>query len=296
MSDKSRWLKPALLIGLGLYFAYNIVSGNLSNYVNVRFAWLTYVAAILFLLIGGRGSRWLKPALLIGLGLYFAYNIVSGNLSNYVNVRFAWLSYVAALLFLLIGASSALHLWREQREKHKNDERDAHHDHHHAPISWGALALIAVPLVFGTLIPSRPLGAEAVDGSVRVSASAGNITTFSIDPLQRNVLDWLRVFGAAGGDFSAFDGQRADLIGFVYVEPTFAPDQFMVARFTMSCCVADASAIGIPVHWAEPLPQGEWVRVQGMFRTGEFRGDPMPILQADSVEIVAQPEHPYLYP
>lgn len=237
---------------------------------------------------------WLKAALLLGLGVYFAYNILSGNLSNYINIRFAWLSYVAAFLFLLIGGYSAFHLLRAHRGGHDHE----HHDHQHGSISWGAIAIVAVPLVLGTLIPSRPLGAEAIDGNVSISASAGNITTFAIDPLQRNVLDWLRVFNAGSPDSGEFNGQPADVTGFVYLEPTFAEDQFMVARFTISCCVADASAIGLPVRWSETaaLPQGDWVRVQGSFQQGEFRGEPMPILHADSIEIVEQPEHPYLYP
>ncbi len=56
---------------------------------------------------------WIKTALLFGLGIYFAYNIASGNLSNYINARFAWLSYVASALFLLIGLFSAIHLLRD---------------------------------------------------------------------------------------------------------------------------------------------------------------------------------------
>jgi putative membrane protein len=72
----------------------------------------------------------------------------------------------------------------------------------------------------------------------------------------------------------------------------------MVARFAISCCVADASAIGLPVVWdsAADLPQGEWIRVKGTFDVGAFNGDTVPVLQASSVEQVAQPEHPYLYP
>src|SRR5690606_11429421 len=88
---------------------------------------------------------WLKTGLLLGLGLYFVYNIVSGNLTNYINVRFAWLSYVAAVLLLLIGGYSAYHMLRH----HSGGE----HHHEHAQMSWGTLLVIAIPLVLGTLIP-----------------------------------------------------------------------------------------------------------------------------------------------
>lgn len=249
-------------------------------------------------------AEWIKTVLLIGLGLYFVANIVNGNLTNYINVRFSWLSYVAAALFLLIGGYSFYHLLDQhfparKAKKAKRGEHDPDHDHAHdhahGTISWATLAVIAVPLVLGTLIPSRPLGAESVDGNVSINATTVDAMVFSIEPSRRNVLDWLRVFNATD-DYATLNGQPADVIGFVYVEPTFADDQFMVARFTVSCCVADASAIGLPVIWTGDVAQGAWVRVRGTIETGAFRDDIAPILRAESVEVVEQPDHPYLYP
>jgi uncharacterized repeat protein (TIGR03943 family) len=160
--------------------------------------------------------------------------------------------------------------------------------------------VIGIPLLLGTLVPSRPLGVESVDRistTAAINAAGGGVSQFEIDPLNRNVLDWLRVFNTVA-DFDEVNGQPADLIGFVYSEPTFPQDQFMIARFTVSCCVADASAIGVPAAWRETpsLTQGQWVRVQGAFQVGEFRGDVLPVLQVTSIEPVEQPEHPYLYP
>ena len=239
-----------------------------------------------------RSQAWMKVAILVGLGLYFGAIIVSGDLANYINARFAWLSYVAAALFLLLGAASAYSLLR-QSPHHADHE---HHDHQH--LSWPVLGIVAIPLVLGTLIPSQPLGAEAVDGNISLSAvSTANATAFTVDPLDRNILDWLRLFNSSA-DLSAFNGQESEVIGFVYREPTFPEGQFMVARFTISCCVADSSAIGLVVNWpqSESIPDGEWVRVQGTFEAAEFREDTVPIVQATAVEVVEQPEHPYLYP
>jgi uncharacterized repeat protein (TIGR03943 family) len=252
-------------------------------------------------------KSWAKSVLLVGLALYFVYNILSGNLTNYINQRFSWLSYVAVGLFLLLGVANVLELLREREHKHKHkrkhDDEDYHdheheHDHTHAVISWPVLAVIAVPLVLGTLVPSRPLGSAAVDGNISVSAvSVTNSTTFTTDPLQWNVLDWLRAFNNST-DINSFNGKEAQIIGFIYKEPTYPNDQVMVARFTVSCCVADASAIGLPVKWdkAPDLAQDTWVQVKGTFQVGDFRGNTVPILNASSVEVVNQPEHPYLYP
>jgi uncharacterized repeat protein (TIGR03943 family) len=254
---------------------------------------------------------WLRAAVLVGLGLYFVYNIISGSLTNYINERFAWLSYLAAAVYLLLGARELWALLRgggqQHHHHHHHDEHDhardhAHHDHDHghshAPLSWFGLLIVSVPLVLGTLIPSRPLGASAIESVNFTNASAvGTAEEVTVPPEQRSVLDWLRAFNKAR-DYAEFNNQPADVIGFVYREPGFAGDSFMVARFTISCCVADASPIGLPVVWsgAGELEPDTWVRVRGSFQVGDFREDRVPLLQAQTVEVVDQPKHPYLYP
>lgn len=238
-----------------------------------------------------------KTFLLLGMGVYFIVNIASGNLTNYINERFSWLSYVAVVLFLLLGAASAYELWRNRGHQHEH-HHDHDDEHSHTPLSWPVLAVVAIPLLLGTLIPSRPLGSAAVDGNISLNAaSMTNATTFTSDPLKWNVLDWLRAFNNAD-DVSSFNGKQADVVGFVYRELKLEKNQMMVARFTVSCCVADASAIGLPVVWdkAADFAPDTWVQVKGKFQVGEFRGDSVPILVAESVTPVDQPEHPYLYP
>lgn len=231
-----------------------------------------------------------QTVLMLGLALYFGFNIISGNLANYINIRFAWLSYVAVILFAMIGLVSLVLLVRNQElPRGTGNQR----------ITLPILGVMALPLLFGALIPSRPLGAEAINGGITVNTAGGAISASTIikDPLQRNVLDWARVFTASSLP-ATHDGERADVIGFVYTEPSFPEDHFMVARFTVSCCVADASPIGLPVNYSgfSDLKEGDWVRIQGVFEAGDFRGQFTPILQAETVEVVEQPEHPYLYP
>lgn len=231
-------------------------------------------------------QQWVKLIVQFGLAAYFSYNILSGNLANYVNERFAWLSYVAAVLFILLGASTYFQLRYSPRAPQ------------HQTVGWGVIAIVAFPLLLGTLIPSRPLGVDAINGSINLTGvNVGAIAIVAKDPLQRNVLDWLRVFAQADLPAS-FDGQEAKVIGFVYREPDFPENHFIVARFTVSCCVADALPIGLPVYWTDQttLPEGGWVEIRGQFEAGLFRTDKTPILQAQTVAQIEQPEHPYLYP
>jgi putative membrane protein len=232
---------------------------------------------------------WFKAIVLLGLAAYFVWVIASGNISNYINERFAWLSYLAAGIFIMLGAYTA---WQALANA-KTSITPMHRS-----FTWGALLITAIPLVLGTLVPSRPLGAESVAGNISMSnASAANVAQFSINPLERNVLDWLRVFNSTT-DFSELNGQPADVIGFVYKEATFAEDQFMIARYSVSCCVADASALGVPAHYetAAELEQGQWVRITGAFQVEDFREELLPVLQVANIELIEQPKHPYLYP
>lgn len=232
---------------------------------------------------------WSRVLILLGLSGYFAYNIATGNLSNYINARFVWLSYVATTLFFALGIASAIQVFLRTRIGATVTAR---------ALTWGVLVVGAVPLVFGVMVPSKPLGADAVNGSISTTAVRGaNSTNFSIAPENRNILDWLRSFNESA-DYTAFNDQPVNLIGFVYREPDFPDNQFMVARFTMSCCVADASALGLPVAYTGPtgLESGTWIQVTGKMQVGKFGEDLMPIIQPDDIITIEQPEHPYLYP
>ncbi len=96
-----------------------------------------------------------------------------------------------------------------------------------------------------------------------------------------------------------FKGQTANLVGFVYRDIRLQDKPlFMVARFTISCCVADASAIGVTVQSdkAATFAQDSWVKVTGTFDIQDIDGRKTPVLIAQTIESTNQPEHPYLYP
>lgn len=237
---------------------------------------------------------WIKTAILLGMGIYLTILIVSGNLTNYINIRFAWLAYVGAVLFFLLGLVS-LYATMKQAETPPTYYGQAEDRYN---ITWGILAIVALPLILAVLIPSRPLGAEAITGGISFkSVGVDSATAFSRSPLDRNILDWLRAFNNSETP-AEFNDMPVDVIGFVYREPNFLPKDFMVSRFTMSCCAADAFAIGLPVTFedASDFTDGTWVRVQGELKANDFDDQFIPVLYATSVEVVEQPKQPYLYP
>lgn len=232
---------------------------------------------------------WAKTAILLGMGLYFGWLIISGNLNYYINQRFAWLVAVGAAVFILLAM---VNIYSSLRSA------DADCQHQHFQIGWDILLIVALPLLLALIVPSRSLGIEAVNGGISLSpVGIAGQAAFQRNPLDRNILDWLREFDRASSP-AAFNGTDADVIGFVYREPAFAEDTFMLSRFTMSCCVADAFPIGMPVSApdATDFETGAWLRARGQLKAATFDGLGMPVLFADTLEPIAEPRQPYLYP
>ena len=243
-----------------------------------------------------RLERALKGLILIGLALFLTHLIVSGKLLFYINPRFAWLTWIAAILLTLIA--TAYQRTRPDTSLHSGHENGSHQHSDENP--WIGLALVALPLLLGILVPPKPLGAQAV--SVReVNTDGlglqGDEQTLTVDKAQRNILDWLRAFSAAD-DPGTFSGQNAGVVGFVFRDGSYNVDQFMVSRFVLSCCVADATVLGLIVSWPDSsnLSNDAWVEVEGTFQLGQFDGKTTPILVADRVTRTEPPRQPYLYP
>jgi uncharacterized repeat protein (TIGR03943 family) len=244
-----------------------------------------------------------KGLAMIGLGLFLYSRIYNGTLLFYISQRFAWLTLLAAIGFLLVGAS---YRYRAQSHLHEHEdehEHDHHHEHSHGSLSWGGLFLVALPVILGLLVPPKPLGAAAMSNR---EVSAGSVTSVTAPKSsqvitrpagEKNVLDWIIDFHLQQ-DPAAFTDQQAKVIGFVYRDDRFKTDEFMVSRFVISCCAADAAPLGLVVRWPKTtaLNSDQWVEVSGHFQPGQFDGEKTPILVADKVAPTQVPDQPYLYP
>jgi uncharacterized repeat protein (TIGR03943 family) len=247
-----------------------------------------------------------KPLLLIALGIFLYTRFANGTLLFYINQRFAWLTLLAAVGLLLVAAS--------YRQSHRAGRQHPKHQHGHAgppssppealhrqTASWGGLLLVALPIALGLLVPPRPLGATAMQsrevniGSLSSAPAPANQKLVTVQG-EKDILEWLIDFQRIP-DPAAFDGQAAQVIGFVYRDDRFTSETFMVSRFAVSCCVADATAVGLIVRWpqADALEKDQWVEVGGHFEAGNFSGEPAPVLVAESITPVEIPNQPYLY-
>ncbi|PSL43279.1 putative membrane protein [Salsuginibacillus halophilus] len=110
--------------------------------------------------------------------------------------------------------------------------------------------------------------------------------------------NFLDIMTALDHHLHDFTGTKMEVMGFVYREPEFEDDQMVVARFSMTCCIADATVYGVLVEGegAEAYEQDDWVRVRGTVEEGEYMDETLPQIQAESFEDEEEPDNPYVYP
>lgn len=237
-----------------------------------------------------------KGLFFLALAVFFGRHFLGGTLFYYIGQRFAWLVPLAAVGCMLIALGVLFH----RDEEHDHDEDDEHR--HGQALTWTGLALVLAPLLLGWLIPPRPLDSAALSTrEIGLAApdrvATGPVRPISLGPREKNILDWLAAF-AQNPDPQAFVGQEAHVVGFVYRDDRFeTATSFMVTRFAITCCVADATAVGLLVRWpqADELATDTWVEVRGRFDLGTFQGQSLPVLVAESVTPVEPPAQPYLY-
>jgi uncharacterized repeat protein (TIGR03943 family) len=216
------------------------------------------------------------------IGVLLTRLALSGTFRRYVRPGMGpWLA-IAGVLLVLLGL---IVLWRHRRGE------DAHSAHEHGGerVAW----LLLAPVLALLLVAPGALGAFSLSrtGSAVTVRSGGGVFSHLdpvTDPHEMSVLEFdQRAFEGTEG--ASFNGATIRLVGFVAPAPG---DGFLVARYSIACCAADAlSATARIVGWDGPVPaRDSWVEVEGTFEPG----DPThPRLVTTSVTPIPEPDDPY---
>lgn len=255
-------------------------------------------------------QRAIQLTIFAGLGLFYLGKITDGSFFWYLSERFLALTVAASVLLLAIPAALLLGRKAFEPTDHVHDHA---HDHDHEPpgaphtepahLSPLRLGVVALPLLLGVIIPARPLSAGAVankelnnTAALTVAASVKLDDVDAVPAAERNVLDWVRAFNYATNPAS-LKGQPADVVGFVYRDERLPEGQFLVGRYAVTHCVAEAVAVGVVVEWPGEIPAvNTWVQVKGAVTAARLADKTIPKITAEALEPVEVPSRPYLYP
>jgi putative membrane protein len=245
--------------------------------------------------------RFLQCVIILGLAIYLGEKWISGKLSYYINLRFAIFTVIGVVgltIMVVVGLVPLL----AKRQRHSPQQLDQADPSQLSDIPGTALLILTIPLLLGVLVPVRPLSASSLSTrgmglSAPVSIGQNKTSVMQVVADDRTILDWIKIFNYEQ-DLSPYLGKPANVIGFVYHDPRLNKGQFMVGRFAITCCVADAFAIGMAVDWPDSasLQDNSWVNVKGPVDELTIDGQKVPLIHATTVEPISAPEQPYLYP
>lgn len=116
------------------------------------------------------------------------------------------------------------------------------------------------------------------------------------DPLQRNVLQWRRLITSVREPVDVFPGQPVDIMGFVHRPFPPMPNQFVLARRIIRCCLADTVPLwlAIATDTADSYEADQWLRVQGTFGTTLYRNRPILVVIPETITPIAEPQKVYI--
>ena len=242
-----------------------------------------------------RWYRIIQAALLLALFFFLVSKVVRNQLSWYIHPRFATLTLIGILFLGVLVYRLVLEMKGSFAPEHEE------YDHTSAPLN---LLIMLIPLLVGILIPARPLGSATVStkgpiaSSPIISSRADNQERL-VPAEKRNIVGWVTLF-AFEENLDKYMDEEASVIGFVYKDKRLPDGQFFVSRIVLSCCAADGYAFSMIVDWPETasLRPDTWVSVTGPVSKAYFADDPqaIPLIRAERVVTVPQPDDPYLFP
>jgi len=219
---------------------------------------LSWMAALAWLLFSGRYRAFLRP------GFWFVLVLACGVLLLFATVT-------------LLGTIDQGHGLRR-------------------PGRWIRFALLVLPLLYVIEARNVSLGSYAFEnrsaavgaiGNIRASRSAEEIgKDNNLTPLE--ILQY----------FKEYEGKRIVTEGMVYTGEDVPEQHFLVFRFLMICCAADALPAGALVAYenAVGFQKDSWVRVEGILGLKSMGNFVLPHIQAEKITPIDPPEFPYLIP
>jgi uncharacterized repeat protein (TIGR03943 family) len=163
-------------------------------------------------------------------------------------------------------------------------------------LSFG-VALLALAVVVGALVPARPLGSAAASNqSAELPPPA--MLALTDETESWTLLEWVQALNG-GVQRERLIGRRVSVVGFVHRPKDGATaGQVLVTRFVVRCCAADGLAVSLPFRNpdTDTLAADTWVRVDGVLHFADDGARTSPFVEADRVTVVPVPTTPYLVP
>ena len=237
--------------------------------------------------------RLVRGLLLLAIAGLIARLLVSGQMVLYMSPA---LDPLTATTGMVLAGMGAHELWSAVRSQPIPGAA------HHGSSADEALSylLVLLPVGLGLLTAPRALDPNALGGQdaarvvVAYSTTPGSGTVGP--PLQpiRDVADLFRYLRTAG---ESGVGQPVHLVGMVARGDSLSTDEFVLLRYSIVHCVADAQPLGLLVQMGDVGDRSStatWVEIDGTLASTERGGAHLVSVIASRVAATSEPPDPYL--
>jgi uncharacterized repeat protein (TIGR03943 family) len=226
---------------------------------------------------------------MVAIGFVAGRLVLTGAYLNYLKPGMKVWLLVSSGLLLLVGLALLGRAFFSPSH--------SSHDHPMTRASW----LLLAPALALVVMPTDPLGSFAVDRRDIRQADVDTTPTFDAlpEPVDGAFELSMREFNdrASLDRKRSLENKRVRLTGFVAPAASGSDASFVLSRFVILCCAADAYPVEVEIYGADAPPVDSWVVVEGEWRvpTGTFRPyvDLVSLDARKPVRTISRPENPY---
>lgn len=243
-------------------------------------------------------AAWMDVLAIATWGVLFLKYWWTEKLYLLIHPNYMWLTVVAGIV--MVG----LAIWRATGLLLKPRDRGTDNASHLTllPKGWSS-TLLLITAILGLVITPRAFASQtAIQRGVsdaptltRVKPQAFRGSANSED---KSIIDWVRTL-TVYPEPDAYVDQKVKVQGFV-IHPDDLPAQyFLISRFVLTCCAADAYPISLPVKLTaktrEAYKPDTWLEVEGKMMTETLSNKRRLVINAASLKPIAEPKNPYDY-
>jgi uncharacterized repeat protein (TIGR03943 family) len=233
-----------------------------------------------------------QSGLMLIAGVIVFRTVLVGGHVNYVRPGLGIPLLLAAAVLVLVGVAS---LWSKVAAGEGSAREVVIVNGHHGPrVGW----LLLAPLLALITIPQIPLGSYAAGLGAGRSPVRASVDFPPLPEAETPIdLPLSQFVGRALYAPETLEGRLVRMVGFVTPD-TDAPSGWLLTRFSIGCCAADAFPLKVAVLNEVSRDADEWVEVVGVYRPSPVQGaddSGPPQLGVVQARSVPQPDNPYEY-
>lgn len=247
--------------------------------------WLTVIAKIL---IAGESSSFLRPEFIyililgcITLLIFIFTACFSDSADDSAKSSFLHMAIMVLPLFYYLNAQGEF-LGKQAYEKRRT-------------------GLPAISAAADTEEQIADLEAVPSENGAVTDATLDNMQIYQLPAQLETDRDELTILDIYD-DPEKYMGKNVMIKGMVHkddaeITDKFGSEVFLLYRFVITCCAADAIPAGMLVDAADcsSYHEGDWIAVQGTFIAIKKDEENIPMIKAPTITKINAPENPYLY-